>query len=339
MRKHVIYGLMLATALMSALCSCGQSVGSAQTVHQSKRDNIMEVRLVSIDDSLPPLHNFCGLNLLGDTLIVNDHKSTDKVLFAYDIKTGHYIGSFGNFGAGPGELNNFGSSFCDVKGRKIYGLNGGNQMIVSLQVDSALTDSSYKALNVIEPRPNNEGLPTIIYNCHYVNDSLLICSVRVPYQNTIEFHLGHFNLKTGETTIIDDFGHPAKGNNNRMTVSVEDSLIVIFSASYDRIRLFDLQGTLLKTITGPDYSENYDHQTFYFLNGCIGGGKIFALYLNQPVAGKVTHGDIIILDFNGNYLKTMRLNDRIVDMVYHEGTGRLYVSTDGDPQFGYIQID
>ena len=100
MRKHVIYGLMLATALMSALCSCGQSVGSAQTVHQSKRDNIMEVRLVSIDDSLPPLHNFCGLNLLGDTLIVNDHKSTDKVLFAYDIKTGHYIGSFGNFGAG-----------------------------------------------------------------------------------------------------------------------------------------------------------------------------------------------------------------------------------------------
>ena len=53
----------------------------------------------------------------------------------------------------------------------------------------------------------------------------------------------------------------------------------------------------------------------------------------------MTHGDIIILDFNGNYLKTMRLNDRIVDMVYHEGTGRLYVSTDGDPQFGYIQID
>jgi len=26
-------------------------------------------------------------------------------------------------------------------------------------------------------------------------------------------------------------------------------------------------------------------------------------------------------------------------MVYNETTHRLYVSTDGDPQFGYIQID
>lgn len=330
---------MLSAALMFALCSCGQSASSVQTVHKSERDNIEEVTLVSIDDSLPPLHNGTFLWMLGDTMIIQDLHATDWLFHTFDVQKNRHLGYFGKFGAGPGEVSNFGGQFFDSRNKKFYGLNGNSRIIVRLDIDSALADPSYKAVNVIDTKPVHGELYERLYNFHFINDSLLICSARVPYNSIEEFHLGHINPKTGEKRIIDNLGHQSKGNSNVMTVSPENNLIALFGIAFDRLRLFDLDGNHLKTITGPDYQAEYNNETFYYVNSTTGGGKLFGLYLNQIPIEEITHSDIIIFDTEGNYLKTLRLKGRAFGLAYSESTGRLYVSCDGDPQFGYIQID
>ena len=331
--------MFLSVALMLAICSCGQGAGSVQTVHQSERDNIEEVTLVSIDDSLPPLHNGTFLRMLGDTMIMQDPYATDWLFHAVDIRQNRHLGRFGKFGAGPGEVSNFGAQFFDIRNKKFYGLTGGSFTMVRLDVDSALADPSYKAVKIIDAESMQGKGSESVYNFHFINDSLLICSVHVPYNHIEEFHLGHFNPKTGEKRIIDSLGHQSTGNSNVMTVSPENNLIALFGIAFDRLRLFDLDGNHLKTITGPDYRAEYDHETFYFVSSTAGGGKLFGLYLNQIPVEEITHSDIIIFDTEGNYLKTLRLKGQAFGLAYNESTGRLYVSCDGDPQFGYIKID
>ncbi len=339
MFRYKSIGLMLFAALMLALCSCGQGAGSVQTVHQSERDNIEEVTLVSIDDSLPPLHNGTFLWMLGDTMIMQDLHATDWLFHAFDVRQNRHLGYFGKFGAGPGEVSNFGGQFFDIRNKKFYGLNGNSRIIVRLDIDSALADPAYKAVNVIDTKPMHGERYERLYNFNFINDSLLICSVHVPCNGIEEFHLGHINPKTGEKRIIDNLGHQSTGNSNVMTVSPENNLIALFGIAFDRLRLFDLDGNHLKTITGPDYQAEYNNETFYYLNSTTGGGKLFGLYLNQIPVEEITHTDIIIFDTEGNYLKTLRLKGRAFGLAYNESTGRLYVSCDGDPQFGYIQID
>ena len=341
LNKHNFIGLMLSSALMLALCSCGQGAGSVQTVHHSERNNIEEATLVSIDDSLPMLHDASFFRWFGDTLIINDHNSTDKVFHAYDIIHGKYLGAFGKFGAGPGELNNFGSLFSNPKNRNLYCINGGTERIVRFDVDSALNDSLYRPVDIVRVQSGSNGLFKHPYNLRYFNDSMLICCIKMHHPEThkLENYLGRLDMLTGESDIIGDIMRPVLGRNNNMTVSLDDSLIVMYSYDQDRIRLCNLDGEVFKIITGPNYSKEPSRGIEHFYKTTIGGDRLFAVYLNRPLIGKDKRSDIIVMDLEGNYLKTYRLYCHIWNMVYNESTHRLYVSTDGDPQFGYIQID
>ena len=49
--------------------------------------------------------------------------------------------------------------------------------------------------------------------------------------------------------------------------------------------------------------------------------------------------DIIVMDLDGKYLKTLRFDAPLGAMIYHEKSNRLYLSTEGEPQFGYLQLD
>lgn len=341
MNGYKFFGLILTAALMLALCSCGQGASPVQTVHHSERNNIEEATLVSIDDSLPMLHDASFLRWFGDTLIIDDHKSTYKVLHAYDIVHGKYLGAFGRFGAGPGELSNFGHLFANPRNRGLYCINGGTESIVRFDVDSALNDSLYRPVNIVRVPSISGGVLKHPYNFKYLNDSSLLCCVMMHHPEThkLENYLGRLDMRTGESDIIGDIMRPVLGRNNNMTVSLDDSLIVMYSYDQDRIRLCNLDGEVFKIITGPNYSKEPSRGIEHFYKTTIGGDRLFAVYLNRPLIGKDKRSDIIVMDLEGNYLKTYRLYCHIWNMVYNETTHRLYVSCDGDPQFGYIQID
>ena len=338
---HKSFGLILTAALMLALCSCGQGAGSVSVVHQNERNNIEEATLVSIDDSLPMLHDASFLEILGDTLIIEDHKSTDWIFHAFDIAKGQYIGSFGPFGGGPSELSNVGGVFINNAEKELYCINGGRNRIVKFDLDKAIPDTTYRPVDVIEMATISDGALRIPYHFNYINDTLLICTVATHHPETrkLETYLGSFNLLTGESSIKDDLTKPTIGRSNHMAVSVSDDLIVVASHDQDYIRFYDLSEKLQRAVTGPNYSEKPVKGIEHFYNVRVAGDKLCAVYLNRPLIGDDKRSDIIIMDLKGNYLKTYRMNDHIWDMVYNESTGRLYVSCDGDPQFGYIQID
>jgi len=132
-------------AMVSLLCSCGQSKDSAVEIHSGSRENVTTVTLTSIDDALPMIHSDARLTLCGDTLIINDYKSTDKQLIAYDLNNGKHLGSFGMYGQGPGEISNFGGLFYDSKRGIIYGLDLSRWQISGFNLREAIADSTYKA--------------------------------------------------------------------------------------------------------------------------------------------------------------------------------------------------
>ena len=50
-------------------------------------------------------------------------------------------------------------------------------------------------------------------------------------------------------------------------------------------------------------------------------------------------GDVImVFDIEGNYQNSMKFDTQLNSMVYHSVTNRIYLTTQGTPQIGYVQL-
>lgn len=103
------------------------------------------------------------------------------------------------------------------------------------------------------------------------------------------------------------------------------------------IRIHNLDGEVIKTIYGPEYKDNVNKKDSYFaeIQKC---GNILAFIYTGPDADK-RYDKIILIDLDGKYLKTLVFDATIWGLAYHEKTGCLYMTTKGDPQIGYIELD
>lgn len=322
--------------MVSLLCSCGQSKDSAVEIHYGSRDNVTTVTLTSIDDALPMIHSDARFTLCGDTLIINDYKSTDNQLIAYDLNNGKHLGSFGMYGQGPGEISNFGGLFYDSKRGIIYGLDLSRWQISGFNLREAIADSTYKAFTKVKMTDRRGGPFTTPF---YINDTTILCSVFVPDERGMKLtsHVGKFNLLTGERVLFDSID-AFTGNSGLITVSLSHDLIIETDTNHDRMRFFDLNGKLKKTIYGPDYSERYDGRAYYFSEPVIAGDKIIVVYSGQDFRKNGTGHEILVMDLDGNYIKTLDVGARISSIIYHDKTDRVYVSEDDEPQFGYFNL-
>lgn len=322
--------------IVSLLCSCDQSKDSVVEVYSGSRDNVTTVTLTSIDDALPMIHDNASFAICGDTLIINDYRSTDRQLIAYDLNNGKYLGSFGMYGQGPGEIANFGGLFYDSKNGIIYGLDLSKWQIAGFNLREAIADSTYKAFVKIR-MTNHRGRP---FNTpFYVNDTTIFCSVFVPDETGMKLgsHVGRFNLITGETSLLDSIvasGYPTAN----IAVAPLENRIFEIGHTHDRIRIYDFKGNLEKTIYGPDFIEKHDGRTYYFASSTIAGDKLLVVYSGEDLLNKNRNHEIIVMDLDGNYIKTLDVGARISSIVYHPKTDRVYVSEDDEPQFGYFNL-
>lgn len=318
------------------LCSCGQSNSRYATEKAGKRDMIEMVTVSSLDEKIPEIHAFSYIKILGDTLIIHDPVSTGQQFIAYDLSHDKYIGSFGSTGNGPGEINNFGSIFFDPDNRILYGVDGNKWQISAFNIDSALTVPHYKASKKVDLDSSNGRFP--INYANYINDSTIICSVYLPDKDNthLSTRLGVLDLITGKTYVIDDI-LPDEKVRSSVTVSQHDNMIITADRTHDRIRLFDMNGLLIKTIYGPDFIERHDGRKSYYSFPVVADNRIYAVYSGKDLLEQRCGNDIIVMDTDGHYLKTLRINQQIVSMDFHEKTGRIYMSLEGDSQFGYIQ--
>ena len=334
-RRSAFYAVAFAVLLLLTVPAC--SSGNDREVWQDERDIIEETTIVSMDDSLPPMHAFTSFYIIGDTLLFHDFYSTDRQFFGYNLNNGESLGWFGIYGSGPGEIANFGAPFIDKRNKVLYGLNCNLWSIMGFELDKAFNDSSYRAFTKTDMSDLELRVP--IVKSFFTNDSTVLCQMYDMNENWTcsTSRIGRLDLETGRTVIIDDYV-PEPDTRFGMALSVKDSLICATYHTNDQINLFNLDGKLIKTIYGPDYHNPRLHKVYYFYEPEFCGDKICVVYHGKFDPTFSVGHDILMFDLEGNYLKTLRCEMPITCLAYHEKTNRLYVYTNGDPQFGYIQL-
>ena len=322
---------------LRALCSCGQSASHSLVEKMGRRDVIEYIECTPIDMNLPAIHAFSNIKIIGDTLIIHDHTSTEHQFLTYDIVQDRYIGSFGKSGNGPGEISNFGSIFIVPHKRTVCGIDGNKWHVSAFRLDSALAAPDYDAETIADLDVSKGRFPLNYAN--YLNDTTIICSVYMPNKDNtgLATRLGRLNLISGTTEVIDDI-EPENKVRSSVAVSQRKNLIVTADLTHDRIRFYSLDGQLIKTVYGPDFTEQPNGRKSYYSSPVIAGDKIYIVYLGKDLMEQRFGNEIVVTDLDGHYLKSLRLNNQIVSIDYHEKSDRLYMSLEGDTQFGYIQL-
>ncbi|MCM1355050.1 MAG: hypothetical protein NC212_01425 [Staphylococcus sp.] len=327
-----LYG---AVAFVSLLFSCSKDGNSPLVRYEDKRDNVTKISsemIVSIDDNLPMLHT-CDIIMTGDTLLFDDHLNGEFKFTAYDISSNCVIGRFGKPGNGPGELANYGGIFYDENSRNLYVTEAGQGKLFGFYLPQAISDSLY--IPFVKYNMDFNG-GNNAYACpYYLNDSTVICTtyIRNEEARTFSTHIGRLNIQNQTVSIIDSLPN---NDNIRYSITVSPKHNTVFASARtkDEMRIYDMDGHLLKVIYGPDYDEHIDNHRFYFSGSVFCGDKILAIYAGG--SDKKGH-DVLVMNLDGKYIKTLRFDMPIQTLVYHEKTDRLYLSTDDTPQFGYIE--
>ncbi|MBD5374047.1 MAG: hypothetical protein HDR77_01010 [Bacteroides sp.] len=318
------------------LIGCGGKEEAYSDIHETGRNNIVEAKPVSLDDSLPMLHSLSNIHLMGDTLIVEDKKSNDKMFFVQDIINNIPLGWFGKIGQGPGELINFGGVFLDSKSHRLLGSDGGTMEFKCIDIDAAL---------------KNDECPTVVAKFDMAKNGVLIAPfflndtafIGRSYLYDFDTYTGsnrlvRFNPKTSITTPLGE-SHPLLQESFIPVYSPESSKIFVIGGKKDFIQIYDFDGNLKRTIYGSDYTDSPGKNMEYFGAGVSDSqGRLYAVY-NGRDRREARYRDLLVYSPEGKYLKTIRFDvAHLWDIAYHEPTNRIYFSCDGEPQFGYINL-
>lgn len=300
--------------------------------HEKSRDNVIDGTslMVSIDDNLPPIHSFATPKMAGDTLVIVDYEATDLLFTAYDIYNDSTIGRFGKCGTAPGEVGNPFFPFYNKYDKNLYLGNGFRGKISTLYLPDAVSDSTYDAVDRL-PLDISQG---ILYP-HAIDKSTAICTSYSDLSTRIS-RISKFDLETGEISVIDSV---PEDENIRVGIAVSEKDNLIFAADkqHDMIRILDLDCNLRGIVYGPEYDENVEKNDYFFSDIIICGNMVASTYTGRNLEPE--RSMIILTDLNGRYLKSLRFDATIHGMQYHDKTGRLYLTTTGEPQIGYIELD
>lgn len=317
---------------LTALFLGGCSNNDIKKYHEGKRDNVIDgtALMVSIDDRLPPIHSYSIPILAGDTLIIQDDRTTDLIFTAYDIYNDSTVGRFGRYGNGPGEIGNTLFSFYNKYNKNLYIGNGNRGKLSSFYLPEAISDSTYNATD----RLQLDFSKGILYP-YVIDKATILCTTYSDLSSRIS-RISKMNLNTGEITVIDSV---SLGDNERagIAISEKDNLIFSVDKQHDMIRILDLDCRLISNIYGPEYDETTKDNDYFFSESEICGNVVASIYTGREQKKDRMH--IIITDLDGKYIKTLRFEDSVWGMQYHDKTNRLYLTTNGEPQIGYIELD
>lgn len=293
-------------------------------------------KLVSIEDNLPDMHSATLLTMIGDTLLLQDKKG-ELQFTAYDIYADTTLGRFGKFGNGPGEIANFGGIFYDSKSKILYGNEGNRSTISYFYLPEAISNPDY---NIID-KFRIGFVESLFASAHHINDSTIICAAAFPGSDSpAETQLATFSLITKKSTPFDSVSYYDRAR-FALTLSLEKNRIYAADFNQDVISIYSLEGKLLRRIFGPDYTGRVMEKYSAFSKPHICGNHLIVRYSGHKpeTANKTISKYLIVTDLDGNYIKTLDLDFTVHTIAYHAKTNRLYLSTDGEPQFCYLNLD
>lgn len=317
---------------------CGNESKQTEKYH-NHRNNIIHIqdRIKEIQFEDAYLSNFSNIFTMDDYLIVKDYKSFEKLIYIFDRNNFSYIANIAPRGQGPYEITNMGHIGIDEKNRIFYVTDHGKQKIFSYQLDSVLTNPSYKPAEKLDL--NEHQFPSRYV---LINDTLCIGLIIEPIGNYgFNQSIAQWNMRSGEITPM-KYTHP-KIERKRVSfaVSKENGIYVECYKHHDLFTICDLDGNLKYNVYGKQWDNKTSNAKRYFGDVVICNNRILASYSagRDNFSKDYLPTQLLVFDINGNYIHTLDIGYRIVEFCYDKQNNRLIMHLDDMIQFGYVTLN
>ena len=337
-RDKCIIPVLIAMLLWSVACTSGNDTD----IHQSSRDNVIDVS--GLIKEFDPKEVLIGKNSsLTEGLakiFVKESKTDSCFVHVFDKNTLAYLGSFGRFGEGPEEITIPGALQINNETGNAYLFDHGQFKIMAFNVDSVLSDPDYHPWR--KQKIDGRRFPD---RYRWINDTLGYGRLINIYEDNGHFYhtqsLAKYNLNSGELTPLEDPERHPKAH-SLFDVSGADNLLVEVFNTNDLIIFFDLEGSVLHRIYGPEWRkgrEDKRQETSYFTTVRIAKPYIYAVYAEKDYMTDYYGDRIEVYDFNGKYIRTLDFGISIADFVVDSENNRMFLSFDGDILFGSLDLN
>lgn len=328
---------LCAMSLLFTACSGG---AGSKVIHQSSRDNIVDIsgdlKPFPLPDSIM-ISNSNSIMMIGKYFVINDYNNyspIDNWLYFFDSQTMRFVNSAIKFGEGPNEIAVLGTvSYVPAENSLLV---ADNARYVIYKYDLAQLLASPKTCEPIETYDMNES--AILSNLIPIDaDEGMTALVKPITYQTYNLVLARYNYKTGEYHEYEI--HPEiKGLRFIYDVSVEKNLCAVANTKYDLLTLTDLDGNILKDIEGPMWGTEKRVKPQTYSDVMITRNHIVAPFSGDKWAsGKVSQ--LLVFTLDGEYVETLDVGSEVKRTCYDESTGRIYMSLDDDPQFVYYELE
>ena len=306
---------------------------------QKNRNNIIHVKdkmkEIVIEDVL--IGQYSRMYLAGKHLIISDLSSVDAQIHLFDKNNFNYLSSTAPRGQGPDEITRMGHIESDETTRIIYVSDHGKNKIFSYDLDSILVNPQYKPKEKMKMK--SDLFPD---NYLYVNDTLCIGLVIAPVGNAdYKPTVAKWNMRTGEIQPM-KYEHPDIGK-KRITfaASMKHGIYVECYSYHDLMTICDLDGNLKYNIYGQNWDNRISNQTNHYGKVRFVEDKIFTVYSGKKNTFNAEDSPtkFFVFDMNGDYLKTIETNYKIVDFCYDQDNSRIIIALDDEMQFAYLDLD
>ena len=330
-----------------ALVLCSSCIHNSETVKvQRNRTNIIQMRdkvkEIKIEDVL--LHNFSRVYLIDKYLIIKDPYSFDKMIHLFDKNDFSYITSTGERGPGPDELTSPADIGFNATNRKLYVSDHAKYQFFFFDLDSVLADPHYISKERL--KFDRSQLPIEL---QYINDTLSIGYFVLPVSNS-DFRpaVGKWNMSTDEVTILNTHDHPEiQRKRASFAASLEHGMFIEGYRHHDLMSICDLDGNLKYYIYGAKWDNRTQNKVIFYTKIIFCKDKIVALYgdgddnfihdkegIRSNEATK-----LIIFSISGDYIQTLELGYKTLDICYDRDNNRIIMSIDAEIQFAYLNLD
>ena len=323
--------------LLCLLASCaGDSRHKSINVEKNVVDITEKIHPIDFGDTV--LFNaFCKVDIAKDYLIVSDYKNYENQVHLFDKNNFHYLASTAPLGQGPGEITTLGGILINEDGSELYVQDFARYQFFAYNPDSIRSNPEYK--------------PTLKWNMdrdifaitlQMLNDTASVGLIGMPVSaSEINMQTGFWNMETNEIRLLNDLYVGEEHTRYDVKASVEHNLIVEAHWYLNRIVLRRFDGTELCRIEGA--TDNWQNMTDYYRSPLFVGSNIYLLYYGRKYADKdkrnYTPTKIVILDLEGNYLKTLDMPYYITSWCYDEDNRRIILNMNEEVQFGYLEVE
>lgn len=328
------------TALLMLSASCQGDRTVKVDVTHSQRNAIVNVKdkvvPVEMDSSIiigPGVSLAAGLG----KLFISEAMPAGKIIQVLDATTMRHIGSFGQYGPGPGEVLVPGKTQVNTTDSLLYIFDYGHLSILAFNVDSALTVDGYKPW--VRQTFDMQSFPD---RYRWVSDSVGFGRAITPNEDKRGYTqvLCRYNMNTGGQTPFGKFEERGLTDRSLFDVDADCGLVAEVYNTNDLIVLYDLDGNVLHRIYGPAWvSGGQSPRLSNFTLAAITDSRIYCAYSGNDYENGSYSGTLIhVIDHDGNYVNTLDLGRNISNMLLLPGTETLFFNFDDDLQFGLLDL-